>query len=91
MVRAEADRLQRLGLLSRGRSSTDGRVVRMELTDDGRRLLDAVTERRRQDRRQILDEMRPEDAATVAAALQSFDLAAGESDLADSTSLSDGS
>jgi hypothetical protein len=61
-------------------------VVRIELTDDGRRLFDAVTERRRQDLRQ-----RPEVAATVAAALRSFNLAAGESDLADPTSLSDGS
>jgi DNA-binding MarR family transcriptional regulator len=74
------DRLQRLGLLTRRRSSTDGRVVRVELTADGRRLLDAVTERRREALRQVLERMDAADAEGVAAAFRAFNLAAQEID-----------
>lgn len=74
------DRLQRLGLLGRRRSPDDGRVVQVELTDEGLATLAAVTERRRADLRQVLDEMSLPDAASIAAGLRAFNVAAGEID-----------
>ena len=41
------DRLQRLGLVARRRSTDDGRVVRVGLTDGGKQVVEAVTARRR--------------------------------------------
>ncbi|MFC7494964.1 MULTISPECIES: MarR family winged helix-turn-helix transcriptional regulator [unclassified Nocardioides] len=74
------DRLERLGLVARARSSDDGRVVQIELTGDGRRVLDAVTEQRRADLRQVLYRMALPDVSAVAAALRAFNVAAGEID-----------
>ena len=72
------DRLQRLGLLARRRSSADGRVVRIELTAAGRRVVDAVTARRREDLHRVVERMDVADAASVIAALRAFNVAAEE-------------
>jgi DNA-binding MarR family transcriptional regulator len=72
------DRLQRLGLVQRGRSPEDGRVVRVALTVEGRRVVDAVTARRRRDVRRVLDAMGDDDRDAVLAALRAFSAAAHE-------------
>jgi DNA-binding MarR family transcriptional regulator len=74
------DRLQRLGLLERLRSTSDGRVVHVRLTPAGRFLVDAVTERRRADVRRVLDRLTPFDSVAVLSALRAFNEAAGELD-----------
>ncbi len=72
------DRLERLGLLARRRSRSDGRVVRVGLTDEGLRLVDEVTRQRRADVRRVLARMSPEETAGALAALRAFGQAAGE-------------
>ncbi len=72
------DRLQRLGLLERRRSADDGRVVQVELSPEGRRLLDAVAGRRREEVRRVVEQMAPDDADAVVAALRAFNAAAHE-------------
>lgn len=74
------DRLEALGLLGRRRSRSDGRVVRVGLTEAGRGLVDAVTRQRRADVRRVLAAMTPEEAAGAVAALRAFSRAAGEVD-----------
>ncbi len=74
------DRLEALGLLARRRSRSDGRVVRVGLTEAGRGLVDAVTRQRRADVRRVLAAMTPEEAAGAVAALRAFSRAAGEVD-----------
>jgi len=70
------DRLGRLGLVSRRRSTSDGRVVRVGLTDAGREVVEAVTAQRRGEVARVLDTMPVEDAAAVVAALRAFSDAA---------------
>jgi DNA-binding MarR family transcriptional regulator len=74
----QCDRLQRLGLLVRARSAADARVVRAEVSSAGRRLLGAVTQRRREELRRVVERMDGADVAVVAAALRSFNAAADE-------------
>ena len=74
------DRLQRLGLLARRRSRSDGRVVRVRLTEEGRGLVDAVTRHRQDEVRRVLGRMTPDAAAGALAALRAFSRAAGELD-----------
>lgn len=64
------DRLQRLGLVRRSRSVEDGRVVRIALTAAGRRLLDAVTERRRAELADLALLLPKVDRTAVTAALR---------------------
>ncbi|HEY0951274.1 MarR family transcriptional regulator [Nocardioides sp.] len=74
------DRLERLGLLARRRSRSDGRVVRVRLTEAGADVVDQVTRARRADVRRVLARMSPEEAAGALAALRAFGRAAGELD-----------
>lgn len=72
------DRLERMRVLRRRRSSADGRVVRVELTRQGRAVLDAVTVRRHDEIRSVLARMRPADAMRAQRALLAFSVAAAE-------------
>ncbi|MFC4787234.1 MarR family winged helix-turn-helix transcriptional regulator [Nocardioides sp. MAHUQ-72] len=73
------DRLQRLGLVERRRSEQDGRVVQIALTGAGREVVEAVSARRRDQVRQVLDGMAVEDVEAVLAGLRAFSDAAHES------------
>jgi len=72
------DRLQRLELVSRDRSTQDGRVVRVSLTSVGVRLVKAVTERRRNEIETVLSRMTSSDAEGTMTALHAFNRAANE-------------
>jgi DNA-binding MarR family transcriptional regulator len=72
------DRLQRLDLLSRSRSSSDGRAVHVTITPAGRRLVDAVTDHRRREVASVLRELAPDQVATALAAMTEFNRAAHE-------------
>src|SRR3954454_20537477 len=74
------DRLQQLGVVSKQRSRSDGRVVEVSLTIDGMRLLDAVTERRRQEVGTVLSQMEPAKAQAAIEILADFSRAAREVD-----------
>ena len=69
-------RLARLGLVTRTRSTEDGRAVDVTLTAAGRRHVHAVRRARRREIAQVLDRM-PDDAARAAVrAFEHFDEAA---------------
>ena len=72
------DRLQKIGLLRRRRSTTDGRVVRVALTTDGRRLVDEVKAQRRAEVLQVLERMPLRDQVGAVHALTAFNRAAHE-------------
>jgi DNA-binding MarR family transcriptional regulator len=74
------DRLQRLGLLARRRSTADGRVVRVGLTGTGRELVETVLRQRRADVRRILARLDDVSAPAALAALRAFNDAAHELD-----------
>jgi DNA-binding MarR family transcriptional regulator len=74
------DRLQRLSLVLRRRASGDARVVEVAITEQGRRLVEAVMERRRQEVAEVLGRMHHERADQVVAALEAFNQAANEPD-----------
>ncbi|MFI7672901.1 MarR family winged helix-turn-helix transcriptional regulator [Actinophytocola sp. NPDC049390] len=66
------DRLERDGLVTRRRSTTDGRGRVVALTQAGRELIDkAFTEHMRNERR-LLDGLSPEDAAALEALLTTW-------------------
>jgi DNA-binding MarR family transcriptional regulator len=72
------DRLVRKGLISRRRSTTDRRLVKVSLAQLGRDLVVEVTARRRQELSAILARLPAEDRRPVLAALRAFSAAAGE-------------
>ncbi len=72
------DRLQRLHLVDRSRSSSDGRAVHVSITPAGRELVDAVTEHRRREVAAVLHQLPRRQAETVVAALADFNRAAHE-------------
>lgn len=72
------DRLQRLGLVARSRSAEDGRVVRIGLTHDGRRLLDAVTDHRREALAAVVLRLPESERTEVLAALRKINAASDE-------------
>lgn len=72
------DRLQKLGLLRRRRSTTDGRVVRVALTAAGRRLVEEVKAQRRTEVLRVLERMPLRDQVGAVRALSSFNRAARE-------------
>lgn len=72
------DRLQKLGLLARDRSPTDGRAVVVSLTVDGRELLEVVRRRRRRDIARILGQLSPDELDATVAGLTAFSNAAHE-------------
>ncbi|HEX5087587.1 MAG TPA: MarR family transcriptional regulator [Nocardioides sp.] len=72
------DRLQRLDLVRRSRSDSDGRAVHVTITAAGRRLVDAVTEHRRREVAAVLRELSPDQVEAVVEALTAFSRAAHE-------------
>jgi DNA-binding MarR family transcriptional regulator len=72
------DRLQRLGLISRQRSSADGRSVEVTLTGAGRALLLTVREHRIEQVKRILADVSEAKVAAMIDALQTFSEAAHE-------------
>jgi len=72
------DRLQRLGMLARDRSSSDGREVVVSLSADGRKLLETVRTHRRDDVQRVLSQMSRTDLDTMMGALTAFGDAAHE-------------
>jgi DNA-binding MarR family transcriptional regulator len=72
------DRLQRLDLVARDRSSRDGRAVYVSLTPAGRKVVDAVRAHRRREVRQVIAHMRPSDVDAAIRALSAFGEAAHE-------------
>jgi DNA-binding MarR family transcriptional regulator len=72
------DRLQKIGLLRRRRSTTDGRVVRVALTANGRRLVDEVKAQRRAEVLRVLERMPVRDQVGAVRALTAFNQAAHE-------------
>ncbi len=72
------DRLIRAGLLNRRESSTDRRHVTLTLTPAGRRLVDRVTNHRRDAIGQVLAEMPAAERDRLAVALDAFATSAGE-------------
>jgi DNA-binding MarR family transcriptional regulator len=72
------DRLAAKGLVDRDRSGDDRREVRVTLSDRGRRMVDAVTRRRRAEIAGLLGGMSGADRVAVADALSAFATAAGE-------------
>jgi len=72
------DRLQKLGLVRRRRGAEDGRVVRVGLTEEGKRVVDSVTEVRRREVGRVLARLHVDNAHAVVAALITFNDAAHE-------------
>ena len=74
------DRLQRFGLVERGRAEHDARVVLVSLTRRGKSVLDSVTARRRREIARVLSHLSPTQVATLVDALNAFSDAAHERD-----------
>jgi DNA-binding MarR family transcriptional regulator len=77
------DRLQRQGLVARRPSPADGRAVNVVLTPSGRDLLGAVHTERRRAVADILAQLDPDGARTIAAGFQRFNEAANEASVDD--------
>jgi DNA-binding MarR family transcriptional regulator len=60
------DRLEATGLVSRGTDSVDGRVVRISLTDSGRRLIDEAFPLHAKNQDAMLESLSAEERATLA-------------------------
>ncbi len=72
------DVLVETGLVSRSGNPQDRREALLDLTDEGRRIVDLVTSRRRDEIREIVDRMPDAHQAWLVAALHTFAEAAGE-------------
>jgi DNA-binding MarR family transcriptional regulator len=72
------DRLQKLGLVGRRRSTTDARVVRVALTGAGRRLVAEVSAHRRTEVLRVLQRMPVREQAAAVSALTAFNDASHE-------------
>lgn len=72
------ERLVRKGLVRRQADPRDRRAVRLELAPSGRSLIDAVTERRRQEIAGLLDGVSDEAQQAMVVALRTLAAAAGE-------------
>ena len=72
------DRLAHKRLIIRRRDVTDRRVVVMDLSASGRRLVESVTGRRRQEIERILDAVDPGERSNLVRAFTTFGAAAGE-------------
>ncbi|MBB4905241.1 MarR family winged helix-turn-helix transcriptional regulator [Actinophytocola algeriensis] len=66
------DRLERDGLVTRRRSTADGRGRVVALTAAGRELIDAAFTEHMHNERRLLDELAPEDAAALEALLTTW-------------------
>jgi DNA-binding MarR family transcriptional regulator len=72
------DRLVRKRLITRRRAGDDRREVRLDLTAKGNRLVDSVTQRRREEIEQILAAIPASERANLVKAFDVFGRAAGE-------------
>ena len=72
------DRLVAKRLLRRARSSQDRRSVKVGVTEEGRRLVDQISQARRGELRQILAQLPPTGRDALVEALRAFSSAAGE-------------
>jgi len=72
------ERLARLGVVERERSSEDARTVLISVTPLGREALDTVTRRRREEVASVLAAMSARDRADAVRAMRAFDAAARE-------------
>lgn len=72
------DRLQRLGLIVRQRSSADGRAVQVHLTSSGIRVLNAVNTYRHREVQRVLSTMSRRTVEAAVQALTAFSQAARE-------------
>lgn len=72
------DRLEGKGLITRQRDEGDRRIVVLELSAGGRRLVDRVTNRRRNEIGQILAAVEPKERTNLIRAFTVFGNAAGE-------------
>jgi DNA-binding MarR family transcriptional regulator len=72
------DRLERLDLVRRSRSTSDGRAVNVTITPAGRQLVDAVTESRHREVAAVLRAFSPVQVEAAVAALTAFNRAAHE-------------
>lgn len=72
------DRIVAGGWVSRELNPGSRREVIVDLTDDGRRLVESVTLRRRREFRTVLSRLSPEEQEVVAHAFELFNTAAGE-------------
>jgi DNA-binding MarR family transcriptional regulator len=66
------DRLERMGVVERIPSEEDGRTVTIHLTGDGRRIVEVVNGRRRDEIAEILGRMPRGEARRSVAAMQAF-------------------
>jgi DNA-binding MarR family transcriptional regulator len=73
-----SDRLVRKGLVRRRAVPTDRRVVRLHLTSEGKRLVQAVTSTRRAEIARILRKLPARDRAQMVELFSRFSAAAGE-------------
>lgn len=71
------DRLVHKGLITRRRSSSDRRQVKVALSQVGRELINEVTRKRREELSIIMARVSPDDRKTVLEALRTFADAAG--------------
>lgn len=76
------DRLERVGLVARSRSPHDRRAVLVELTDRGRRNLEEVDQRRREEIAQLVAQLDGRGTLGVVAALDAVSAAARDVELA---------
>lgn len=72
------DRMVAGGWVVRAENPDSRREVLLELTDDGRWLVESVTVRRRREIEAVLEKMSPADRDALVAALTAFTAAAGE-------------
>jgi DNA-binding MarR family transcriptional regulator len=72
------DRLVKKKLIVRQSEQDDRRQVRLALTKEGRKLVGAVTDRRRREIEAILSTIAPEEQTVLVQALSQFAAAAGE-------------
>jgi DNA-binding MarR family transcriptional regulator len=79
------DRLQRLELIERARSTRDGRAVEISITEAGRAVVDAVTAYRTAEVSRLLGDMPPDLATAALAAMREFNRAAHEQSVSDRT------
>ena len=77
------DRMVAGGWVTRSENPDSRREVLLELTDDGRWLVESVTTRRRREITAVLDKMTATDRDALMAALATFTAAAGEPDVGD--------
>lgn len=72
------EKLVTAGLVSRRTGATDRRSISIELTDEGRQIVQRVTERRRREIARVVRRMPPESRAAFVAAVDAFGDAAEE-------------